>query len=1761
MSSTARDVMAVIAEQLGQTDGEFDADATFVASGADSLNLMALARAVRSRFGVQVSVRELFGETDTPRKLGAAVAERAGHAGTPSPADPAGMPPERAPHLSGHAPQPSGYAPHEPASRAAARTVRDQPHAPASAAPAPESAPGPGAPVPGSAGAPVPGVPAAPAGAPGPGGTGAPEAVWDVLNGQLRTVEKMMSAFSELAAEQLRVMEGVRTGPDGARLPDASTAPREPAVLEPPAIQAPLAASAAPVAPAPGAPPAVPAVPAVAPAAPSAPEGEPPAGPLAPAALPPGAAAVPARPVVPARSGGPAHRPVDFSLYFFGDYPAGVPAVHYEHLLEAATFADERGFHAVWIPERHFHSFGALFPNPSVVAAALATRTSRIRLNAGSVVLPLHDPIRVAEEWAVVDNLSHGRVGLGLASGWHSRDFVLAPQNYSAQRDVMYAHLDTFRKLWSGRPHTARSGSGEDVQVQVHPRPVQDEPPLFAAVLSNPESYERAARGGLGIVTNLMAQGVDDLRANIARYRRARAEQGLDPDGGRVVVLVHTYLADDGDRARREARGPFCDYLRSSLNLFSNMANSLGFDVDLDGTTPDDLDFVLEQAYERYCETRALIGSAEEARPVLDSLVAAGADEIGCFVDFGVAPDLMLAALHPLDRLREQYVPPLRTARDRAAHPQPAPAAGRGHALPVPTGRDESGHMAPAADDAPRDTPATALQRRMWLLERMDPGSHTYYEPKALLLEGPLDVTALQAALNRVVRRHPQLRTVFRERDGVLRQVVLDTVTVPCPVTELSGLDAAAAVDRLREVEDRHDLDLAAGPLLRAHLARLDGERHLLYLVAHHIVFDALSMGVFCRDLAAFYRAWPGEPEALAGPGPRVPSPSAEGPAAAEHLAKGLAFWKERLAGAQPLALPTDRRRSAGVPASGASVVHEMDAELAEAVREVARGQGSTLFMALLGAVGSVLGRFAAQDDVVLGMAVTNRPEGAQDVVGMFVETVALRLDLSGDPDFAALLRHVRGRAAEAFEYQDIPFDQVVEAVNPDRVAGQNPLFQVMVEFEQYTAPDFGGTSLTAELMDVPRPQAPFDLALYFTHHDRGVRCTAEYDAALFDAGTVRRVLAHVEHLLRHATAFPGVPLTRLPALPEQDERLLADWQGRRTDEDPACLHELVEEQARRTPDAVALEGDGPSRTYRDLDEDANRLAHRLIAGGLAPGGVAALAVPRGAAFVTAVLAVLKCGAAYLPLDGSLPAERRRLMVEQTGARLVLADGGADPFDGAAPDADGTGTTCPVLWIDETPADTPRTPPGIETDPGDTAYYIYTSGSTGSPKAVAVPHRGPVNLVRWQRRTLGALRTLQWTSVGFDVSVQEIFTTLASGSTLVVLDDETRYDPDAVAAHLRTHRVERMSLPFTPLKYLAAHIGHMPNLRQLFIAGEKLVLTPELRALAEANPQLDLYNQYGPTEASVVVTSHHVDPAADDFPPIGRPIDNVTVRVVDHRGRPAPVGAVGELLIGGVPLAYGYHGDEEGTARAFGPSGTDGAERFYHTGDLVRWRSDGTLEYQGRLDSQVKIRGHRVEPAEPESLLGRLPQVKEAVVLARPDRTGELELAAYVVLRDPGADAAGWRDVLRAQLAIRLPHYLVPQAWTRVDAIPHGPHGKLDRHRLLAMETAAHGGGGRAAGPAGGAGAAAGPAGAASAVRGGDLGDLEARVGKLWSVELGTDDLEPERSFFDMGGNSLTAVRLLERVRMELGRKVPVADFLKGPTIRALTARLAELGA
>ncbi|WP_326557548.1 non-ribosomal peptide synthetase/type I polyketide synthase [Micromonospora sp. NBC_01796] len=1456
----------------------------------------------------------------------------------------------------------------------------------------------------------------------------------------------------------------------------------------------------------------------------------------------------------------------DFSVYFFGDYPQdggaedGDRGDPYESIIETARFADEHGFHAVWIPERHFHSFGGVFPNPVVLAAALARETSRIRLHAGSVVLPLHDPIRVAEEWSMVDRLSGGRVGIGCAPGWHAGDFVLAPENFGPHREVMYSHLDQVRRLWRGESVRRRSGTGETIEVRTLPRPVQAVPPMFVAVVGNPESYRRAAEHDLGIVTNLMSQSVEQLADNIVRYRKTRAAQGLDPQGGRVVVLVHTYLGEESRRARSEAYAPLRAYMRSSLSLFGQLTNSLGFQVDLDGAREEDLDYVFRRAYDRYCESRALIGSPEEGAGLIDALAAAGVDEVAALVDFGVRPEQLRAGLPQLDRLRARY-----HATDRA---RPAPAPVTASAAPVntpvtaavnapaPVGVTGSASVndrftRPDPEVGPdRSGPLSRGQSRMWFLERLNPGQGAYNEPTAVRLDGRLDVPALHAALVRLVARHGALRTVFRERDGDPVQIVLGRGTVDFAVEEHPGRDEDEVVRSALAAESRRAFDLATGPLFVSRLLRWSDERHVLVLSFHHIVVDATSATVLARDLSALYRSeLTGQPANL----PDVPADCldlARREAADDDHTHGngsdLDHWRERLAGDLPvLDLPTDRPRPTVQTGNGGSVRRRLDPELSERLRRLGAEHRATLFMTMLAGYAATLRRFTRTDDLIVGTPVSDRPAGAEQVVGFFLNTIALRLDLSGDPTFADLLGRVRGTALDGYDHAHVPLDAVVRAVRPVRDTGRNPIFQTMIEFENDDAFGFDLPGVSARTLEHRAERALADLSLYVTNHADGINCRLEYNTDLFDRGSVERWLAYLVATLESAARDSRTPISALVGVLDADRDKLTRWgTGRRRELPQGCLHDAVRHWAQRTPQSVAVIGGGSVLTYRQLDERAAVLADRLARLGVGAGEIVALWLPRSPEFIVATLAVLRTGAAYLPMDPLLNNRQVHFMISDSGARVVLTTEGDEPPDlpdGVRPlflDAGVDGSAVPGSLA------------RVADDPDAPCYVIYTSGSTGRPKGAVITHRSVLNLCRWYHDKLeltAADRSAAVCGQSFDASMLEIWPTFMAGASLAIADDGVRLDSMALARWMRTAGVTVAMLP-TPIGegLLSLPVAAQPRLRHLAVGGQQLRVRP--------HPDLPyvLHNIYGPTETTVVVV---VDVVADASRapagpiPIGRPLDNIHVEVRDQWDNLAPLGAVGELLIGGAGVGRGYLNRPELTAERFvdDPGGGPGA-RFYRTGDLVRWTTDGVLVFLGRADDQVKIRGNRVEPGEASAVLRGLDLVADGIVVARRDHNGDAYLAGYVVPA-PGVPHDGIADRLVASMARVLPDVLIPRVWALLPVLPQTGNNKFDRASL--PEPTIRTGMPDPTLPA----AAPPPPPPAAAPQ---VGDTEQTVRALWAAELDREpeQIEEESSFFTLGGHSINALRLLNRVRETTGVEYPALEFFRAPTVAAMVERL-----
>ncbi|KOV22219.1 hypothetical protein ADK58_28365 [Streptomyces sp. XY152] len=1047
--------------------------------------------------------------------------------------------------------------------------------------------------------------------------------------------------------------------------------------------------------------------------------------------------------------------------------------------------------------------------------------------------------------------------------------------------------------------------------------------------------------------------------------------------------------------------------------------------------------------------------------------------------------------------------------------------------------------------------PLSFAQRRLWFLERVEGTGATYNLPLALRLRGPLRVDALRLALGDVVQRHEPLRTVFRERDGEPYQDVLDSDAghpgmplVPCDADRLDEeLMAAAAVP------------VAVGNSelpLRATLFKTGPGDHVLLLVVHHAAMDGQSVDTLLRDVSTAYRARVGRSSAPSWDG--LPVQYADYTLWQRELlgdaqdprslhAVQAAFWKRTLAGLPtPLPLPVDRPRPAVASHRGAAVPFNCDAKLHHALTELAREHRCTPFMVVHAALCVLLTRLGSGPDIAIGSAVSGRvDEALNDLVGFFVNTVVLRVDLSGDPGFAEVLRRVRKADLDAYAHQDLPFDLVVETVNPVRSLAHNPLFQVMMSFESDPAqePDFGEVRAAVRPL-APLPTAKTDLTFQLVERQRGgaqgIEGHLEYATDLFDASTAESIVSRLLTVLDAVTTDPSLRVSEIGLLTEAERRLvMEDWNATRRELPVTTLPEALSDQALRTPDAPAVIDGRRTLTYAELHTRADRLARYLNDIGAGPRTVVALALPRSADFVVSVLAVVKAGCAYLPLDPEHPVERLAHMLRDAQSPCVLTDRttcAALPDDGPA-----------AVFVDEPlpPVARGRTtrPPA----PHDPAYVIYTSGSTGLPKGVVVSHSAIDNRLRWMQDTFPLTsgdRVLHKTPCGFDVSVWELFWPLREGAAMVVARPGDHRDPARLARTVREHGVTVTHFVPSLLNHFLAEpaAAACTGLRRVFCSGEALS-RDTADAFHRLLPGVALENLYGPTEAAVDVTWHRCRPGERGPVPIGKPVHNTRAHVLDETLRPCPPGLPGELYLAGAQLALGYLGRSALTASRFvaDPFGPPGS-RMYRTGDIVRWRADGSIEYLGREDTQVKLHGQRLELGEIESVLGARAEVGSVCAVLRSDG-GEQRLVAYVTpaCGPSGSETAGavpQPGRLREHLAGRLPAYMLPSDIVVVDRFPLTTNGKLDRAALPPPPSPGTAGGRAPRTP------------------------QERAVVEVFAELLGLTGIGVDDDFFRAGGTSLLAIRLVRRLRQVLGAEISVQTVFRRPTAAALARHLAE---
>jgi len=1037
--------------------------------------------------------------------------------------------------------------------------------------------------------------------------------------------------------------------------------------------------------------------------------------------------------------------------------------------------------------------------------------------------------------------------------------------------------------------------------------------------------------------------------------------------------------------------------------------------------------------------------------------------------------------------------------------------------------------------------PLSLAQQRLWFLDQLDPGSPVYNIGVPLRMRGTLDVAALERTLFQIVARHEDLRTSFPTVNGAPEMVIGDGRDWKLEIADArhlsdGGLDSELLLLALRLCNEL--FDIARGPLFRAHLLIAGPDNYVLVLVMHHIISDGWSFGVLAREFRELYRAY------SAGREPALPPLTIQYVdfaawqrkwLASGELDRQLPYWKRQLAGAPPvLAFPADHRRRPGETVPGARSKLDLPKALIEGLERLSQSHGVTLFMTLLAAFNVLLARYTGQDDIVVGSpsASRNRSELHQ-LIGFFINNMVLRTDLSGNPTFIELLSRVREVTLRAYEHQDVPFDTLVHALRPERSLDHSPLFQVMFILQNFPIDETDLPGFVMKPIELELKTARFDLTVEVFSLRGEMHAFFDYNSDLYEPATMERIQRHYLALLTELLANPDHPIDSIPLLsPAEREQLLVEW-NRTGAPIPAdiCFHHRFEAHARATPDRVAVMAGDASLTYGELNARAEAIARRLRARGAGPGTLVAMCLERSADLVAAMLGVAKSGAAYIPLDPAYPRARIANIFEDARARVALTTKRLLPL---LPE-DGLNVVCMEdLDAPETAHSGAPASFSAGASQHDLAYVIFTSGSTGRPKGVEIPHRALVNFLESMAREPGFSASdvlLAVTTVSFDIAALELLLPLYTGATVCIALQPG--NPAELLADIERYRPTVMQATPATWKLLIA-AGWKGNSRLKILCGGEALETDLARSLLVRSGSL--WNMYGPTETTIWSAALRVEEAGTAAIPVGRPIQNTSFYVLDKLRQPTPLGVAGELWIGGEGLARGYLNRPDLTAERFIPSpfaAPSSSARLYRTGDLVRYRPDGTLDFFGRIDHQIKFRGFRIELGEIENALRAGPDILDAVTILREDN-GDKRLVAYLVCAEGEPPSV---PVVRDWLRATLPEYMVPGTFVFLKEFPRLPNGKLNRAALPAPEQSESESKSSSAAPA---------------------TTLEQTVAEVFRGVVGIDQVGLDDNFFDLGAHSLQIVKVHGELSRRVERKIPLISFFQYPTVRSLTKFMEE---
>jgi amino acid adenylation domain-containing protein len=1037
--------------------------------------------------------------------------------------------------------------------------------------------------------------------------------------------------------------------------------------------------------------------------------------------------------------------------------------------------------------------------------------------------------------------------------------------------------------------------------------------------------------------------------------------------------------------------------------------------------------------------------------------------------------------------------------------------------------------------------PLSFTQMRLWFLDQFDPGNTAYSIPMAIQMEGNLDKAILKRCLNEIVLRHESLRTTFGE-DGNSQpaQVIQPFTAMDLPLQDLRGLPEAdreqANLQYLRELS-RLPFDLNNGPLFRANLIQLDDQLYCLFMNMHHIISDGWSTGILFAELGTLYQAfYNGQPSPLPGLTIQYPDYAAwqRQHLTPQALRPQLDFWKVALNSPLPiLELPTDRPRPRFRTSKGSYKIQAIPAALAASLKQAASRHGVTLFILMEAAFNVLLYRYTGQSDIIVGTANANRSQQEiESLIGFFMNTLALRFHLSGNLTFTDLLAHVRDVSLDAFANREIPFEHIVEALHPDRDTSHTPVFQVMFILQNTPIQVMQLPSLKISPIYLENGTAKYDLTLTVVDMpETGMSCFFEYNTDLFEPGTILRMMGHYQAILEAVCANPALRIDEIPLLSPAEYQQLESWNDTGSPY-PAtsALPALFENQVDASPEAIAACDDDAQISFAELDIRANRLANYLLSLGIKQEALVGVCLPRSIDMLIALLAIQKAGAAYLPLDPNFPANRLEYMLQDSSTRILITHSSLEPILAAS----GVSMICLDVESTEISAQNPARP-GACSGPENLAYVLYTSGSTGRPKGVQVLQRGLVNFLVSMQKEPGISSKdvlLSVTTLSFDIAGLELYLPLISGARLVIASSATTANGPLLLQALERNGVTLMqATPATWRLLLAAGWKGSPNFK-ILCGGEALPRDLAASLLERCGA---LWNLYGPTETTIWSTLSRIDTLEKPIT-IGRPIANTRVYILDRLGQRVPAGVPGEIFIGGDGLARGYLNRPELTAEKFikNPLTADGTPRLYRTGDLGRFLNDGSIEFIGRADDQVKVRGFRIELGEIENVLAQHQSIRQAVVIVREDTPGDQRLAAYLTLLTSPAPST---SDLRGFLADKLPEYMIPGIYVFLDHLPLTPNGKVDRKALPMPESSRPELGTHFIAP---------------------RNEVEKTLASIWAEALKVEQVGIQDNFFELGGHSLLIVQVHHQITQQFHADLSIAQMFQYPTIQSLAQFLSR---